>query len=397
MLLGKLLRSEKGFALPAVLVVAAVLLIAGLASAEYARVLSRAAADDRALAQARMAADTGIERVRVFLMADPLWSDGSIAEGSVDETSEVEEVTIEHTTQDGRQVAVVTSTGRCRNVRKTVQAVIETGMVPLISAYGGGVKQLKEGTGVTAGGNSWIRSDVLVNGSLTVRGNGWIGTPSNRRTVYADGTVDAGKKGTIFGDVYATSAITGTVSGKKYSYWDPPVSFPNIEDVDALVSLARAMAQATEQATGEQHYFPSDKVFTAQDLRNLKGVYFVEGDAYVPGGATNSRASIVAADDIFVTGSLLAEQLVLMAGDSIDLKNSSGTSVALAVAKGDAGWGTTGGGHATWTLKYGALVAGTVNGGDLRGSVVLEQNDAVDFGTLAAPVHTARVVSRTEL
>jgi hypothetical protein len=27
----------------------------------------------------------------------------------------------------------------------------------------------------------------------------------------------------------------------------------------------------------------------------------------------------------------------------------------------------------------------------------LEQNDAVDFGTLAAPVHTARIVSRSEL
>lgn len=393
----KLFRSEKGFALPAALVVAAVLLIAGVTSAEYARVLSRATADDRALVQARMAADTGIERAKIFLMAYPLWKNGEMAEGPVDETSEVEEVTIEHTTQDGRQMAVVTSTGRCRNVRKTVQAVVETGLVSLISAYGGGVKQLKGETGFTVGGNSWARSEMLINGSLTIQGNGRIGSPSSKRTVYVDGTVNTREKGAIFGDVYATSEITGTVSGEKYSYWDPPVSFPDIEDVNALIGIARVIAWATEQATGEQRYFPLGKTFTASELKNLEGVYFVEGDAYVQGGAADSCASIVAANNISVTGSLLAERLVLMAGDSINLKNASGTSVALAVAKGDAGWGTTGGGRAAWTLKYGALVAGTVNGGFLRGSVVLEQNDAVDFGTLAAPIHTARVISRTEL
>lgn len=384
--------------MPLVLVVAAAVLVAGLASAEYARTLSRAAADDRALVQARMAADTGIERVKVFLMADPLWSDGSVAEGPVDGTSEVEEVTIEHTTtQDGKQAAIVTSTGRCGRARKTVRAVIETGLVPLISAYGGGIKQLKEGIGLTAGGNSWVRSDVLVNGSLAVQGNGWIGTPSNKKTVYADGAVDAGKKGTIFGDVYATSAIVGAVFGKKYPYWNPPVPFPNIGDVDALVDLARYMAQAQEQATGRQHYFPGDKSFTVSELAALEGVYFVEGTAYLPGGTTNVRASVVAVEGINITGSLRAEGMSLMTAGDLVLRNASNTSVALAVAGGDAGWRQTGGGNASFTLKYGALVAGTVNGGDLRGSVVLEQNDAVDFGTIAAPVHTARVVSQTEM
>lgn len=391
------LTNDRGFVTPVTMVIAIGLLFAGLAAATLSVQASKVAVGDRELAQARCAADTGIERVKVFLMADPLWSDGSVAEGPVDESSEVEDVTIEHAAQDGKRVAVVTSTGRCGKTKKTVRAVIETGLVPLISSYGGGVKQLKEGTGLTAGGNSWVRSDVLVGGSLTIQGNGWIGTPSKRRTVYADGVVNAGNRGTIFGDVYATSAIIGTVSGKKNPYWDSPVPFPGIGDVDALVGLARSVAQAVEKATGKRHYFPGNKTFTASELASLEGIYFVEGDAYISGGATNARASIVTADDIFVTGSLLAEKLVFMAADDIVLKNASGTSVALVAAGGDAGWGNTGGGNADWSLKYGALVAGLINGGDVRGNVTLEQNDKVDFGTLAAPVHTAKVVSKSEI
>ncbi|WP_156896858.1 hypothetical protein [Desulfovirgula thermocuniculi] len=173
--------------------------------------------------------------------------------------------------------------------------------------------------------------------------------------------------------------------------------FPEIGDVNALVGLARYIAQAQEQATGKKHYFPGDKTFTASELAGLSGTYFVEGTAYLPGGVTNARAAVVAVKGISVTGSLQAEGVTLITAGNLALRNSSDTSVALAVAGGDAGWRQTGGGNASFTLKYGALVAGTINGGDLRGSVVLEQNDAVDFGTISAPVHTARVISQSEV
>lgn len=391
------LTDTRGFVMPVVLVVTAALLLAGLAAAALSVQASKMAAGDRELAQARCAADTGIERVKIFLRADPQWSDGSVAEGPVDESSEVEEVTIEHTVRDGKRVAIVTSTGRCGKVRKTVRAVIETGLVPLISAYGGGVKQLGQGD-LELGGSALVKSDVLINGSLDIRGNAAIGLPGENRTVYADGSIYVQKAESIRGDAYATGYVHPlAATGKVVANWEPPVAFPGIGDLNSLIGLARSIAQATEQATGKQHYFPSSKTFTSSELANLEGIYFVEGDARVSGGNTSARASIVAAGDIYVTGSLLAERLVFMAGGDIDLKNSSGTSVALAVAGGDAGWRQTGGGNASFTLKYGALVAGTVNGGDLRGSVVLEQNDAVDFGTIAAPVHTAKVISRSEV
>lgn len=391
------LTDNRGFVTPVVLVIAVGLLFVGLAAALFSAQASKMTVSDRALAQARCAADTGIERAKIFLMADPLWSDGNVAEGPVDETSEVEEVTIGHTTQNGKQVAVVTSTGRCGKTRKTVRVIIETGLVPLISAYGGGIKTLG-GYNLILGGSSLIKSSVLVDGSLGVFGSSQIGLPGERRVVYADGNIVVRKNKAIRGDAYATGFVSPqATAGKTVSNWDPPVPFPDIGDVQAIVGLARSVAQALEKATGKQHYFPLNKAFTASELAELEGIYFVEGDAYLPSGVTNARASVVTADDIFVTGSLSAEKLVLMAADDIALKNASGTSVALTVAGGDAGWRATGGGNAYWSLKYGALVAGTVNGNYIRGNVVLEQNDKVDFGTLAAPVHTARVVSRSEI
>jgi hypothetical protein len=389
------LTGDWGFVTPVALVTATILLFVGLAVALLSTQASKMVAGDRALAQARCAADTGVERIKVFLMADPLWPDGSAAEGPVDETSEVERVTVEPTVRDGKRVAVVASTGRCGKVRKTVRAVIEIRPVPLVAAYNGGLKQLG-GAPLEFGSSSLTKSNVLVKGNLSIRRNAAIGLPGEERTVYADGDVSGWKTKNdyaIWGTVYATGKVSppDTASDGSTAGWTPPVPFPDIGDVARLVGLGRSIAQAVEQATGKQHYFPSGHTFSASELAILEGVYFVEGDASIPGGATNARASIVAAGQIYVTGSLLAERLVLMAAGDIELKNASGTSVALAAAGSDAGW--VGGA----SFKCGALVAGTVSEGRVQGNVTLEQNDEVDFGALAAPIYTARVVSRSEI
>jgi len=391
-------RDVRGFAAPLVLVIMVGVLLAALAASGLSARSSKGAADDRTLAQARCAADTGVERAKVFLMADPQWSDGSVAEGPVDETSEVEKVTIEHATQDGKQVAVVTSTGKCRGIRKTVRAVIETGLVPLVSAYGGGIKQLKDTVEMTVSGSAIIKSSVLVNGNFHLMGTGYVGDPENPRTVYADGYIHVKKVYTIYGDAYATSWITPrAATGIQDDYWTPPVSFPDIKDLPALLALAKETALALERATGVQHYFPSSKTFTAAELANMEGVYYVEGDAYLPAGSASQRVSVAASGSIRVNGSLQAEGMVLMALGDLVFKNGSNTSIALAVAGGDAGWSATGGGNASLALKYGALVAGTVNGGDVRGNVTLVQNDAINFSLLSGPVHTAKIISRSEL
>ncbi|MGB9849143.1 MAG: hypothetical protein ACPLSY_04875 [Moorellaceae bacterium] len=387
---------ERGFASLALLVVVVGVLFAGLTVASLAAQSAKAAVNDRAAAQARCAADTGFERVKLYLRSDPLWSDGSVAVGPVDATSVVENVVVEHyTASDGTPMAVITSTGRCGNARVTVRVVVKLGQTPLIAYYGGGVKQLGAGIPLGLSGSALVKSDVLVNGSFSVGGSAAVGLPGERRAVYACGDITVQKPGSIHGNAYATGSIDpGASTGAVMPYWKPPEPFPGTTDVAAAVGLARQTARSLEAAMGVQHYFPGSKAFTAGDLTRMEGVYFVEGDATVQGGTTAARATIAAAGNIYVSGALTAENLSLIAGRDIRLKNASGTSVALAVAGGDAGWGGTGGGNAYWSLKYGALAARTINGGSLRGNIVLEHNVSIDFNVLAAPVHTAAVVAR---
>jgi hypothetical protein len=389
----------RGFAALALLVIAIGVLFAGMAAATLAAQAAKSAVNDRAAAQARCAADTGFERVKLYLRSDPLWSDGSVAVGPVDATSAVENVVIEHyVAPDGTQMAAVTSTGRCGNARVTVRVVVALGQTPLVASYGGGVKQLAASVPLSLGGFALVKSDLLVNGGFSVGGSAAVGLPGESRTVYAFGDITARKAGSIHGDAYATGSVSPrTATGSAVPYWQPPMPFPSVADVAPVVRFARYTAQSLEAATGVRHYFPCGKTFTASELARMEGVYFVEGDAYVPGGSTAARATVAAAGNIYVGGFLTAENLSLIAGRDINLKNASGTSVALAAAGGDAGWGGTGGGNAYWSLKYGALTAGTINGGSLRGNVVLEQNAAVDFSVLAAPVHTAAVVVRSDV
>lgn len=380
-----------------VLVIAAAALIAGLAAADLAARAAKMAAGDRMLAQARCAADTGVERIKAYLLFDPLWSDGSAAVGPVDGTSEVVSVDVQHSTQNGVHVATVTSVGRCLGTEKAVRAVIQIGEIPLISAYGGGIKQLKRASIVFVG-SCLIKSDLLVNGSLSVSGNASIGLPGETRNVYAAGDIDVQKEKRINGNAYATGEVSaGAATGQNVSGWNPPVPFPDIADVARLVDFAREAALEEERTTGVQHYFPGSKTFTAADLAGMDGVYFAEGGVTISGGTTGARASVVSAGDISVTDRLNAEKVALIAAGDVLLRNSRDVSVALVLAGGDAGWGGTGGGSASWLLKYGALAAGTVNSGFVRGNVTIEQNGAVDFGALAAPIHTTQVISRTEL
>ncbi|MGB9801385.1 MAG: hypothetical protein ACPLSX_00350 [Arcobacter sp.] len=353
---------------------------------------SKLTGNDRALIQARYAAYTGIERIKIFLTTDPQWTDGSVAVGPVDNTSEVEKITIE---RGNDQTIMVTSTGKCRNIRKNAIAVIKIGTVSLISLYGGGIKQLNK-TPLQFSGSSVVKSDVLVNSNLYIWGNAVIGLPGETRTVYANGDVYALKEKVIQGNVYAAGWVSPqAASGQTISNWMPPVQFPNIEELNTLINYSRGIALAIEKSTGRQHYFLNDKTFTESELKNAEGIYFVEGNAYIKGGTTNARASIIAANSIYINSSFTAENIVLIAGNSINLENSTSVSVALAIGD-NIGWKNTGGGNTILTLKYGALIAGTINGGSVRGNAVLEQNDKINFNLLAAPVHTTQIISYSE-
>jgi len=393
----KTVKSTHGFIALVILVIIVTFMMSAIAVSILSTQTSKSAANDRALVQARYAADTGIERIKLFLKIDPQWTDGSVAVGKVDNTSEVEKVTIQHSIQDGEQLTTITSTGKCQNNRKTIRTVIKTGLVPLVSAYGGGIKQLGEASLIITGTPS-IRSDVLVNGDLSLQGNSVIGAYGENRMVYINGNAYVQKDRSIRGNVYATGwANLLSATGQVIPYWKPTTEFPNIEDLNILIEFGQNMSHAIQNATSIQHYFPNNKTFTESELKNMEGIYFVEGDVYLQGGVTNARASIVSKGNIYITNFLSAESIVLMSAGNISLKNSTNASVALAIAGNSIGWDNTGGGNATFTLKYGNLVARTINGGSLRGNVSLEQNDQINLNVLAAPIHTTKIISYTEI
>lgn len=383
----------RGFVLLLVLIalaVASILLSAVLILSLHTGKLSSSSG---ATLQARYAAYTGIERIKYFLAVDPNWSNGEAAEGPVDESSRVQKVTIEHTDD---QTIVITSTGECCGVKKTIRAKIQIGLVPLVSAYGGGIKQLKP-LPLEFSGSSLIKSNVLVNGPLYIWGSSAVGLPGENRTVYVNGDVYTLKNGAVNGSIYAVGwADPKAATVQVVSNWVPAVQFPDIQEINALINYAREASQALEKATGRQHYFLGNKVFTEAELKNAEGVYFVEGNAYIQGGVTGANAAIAASGGIYINSSFTAENMTLIAGSSINLRSSTSVSVALAVGN-DVGWKSTGGGKAVLTLKYGALAAGTINAGSVRGNVVLEQNDAVNFYTLSAPIHTTRIISYSEV
>lgn len=345
-------------------------------------------------AQARLAADTGAERVVRYLAADPSWSDGSVAAGPVGDRASVEEVKIE---RDG-DVVTVTSvgvSGRAHPVRKTVRVRLRVGLVPLVGAYGGGVKALG-GSALEVSGSAQILSGLLVSGGLQLGGDARVGSDSEPRKVYVSGDIWSQKAGAIRGSAYATGTVSpGAATGENVSGWTPPQEFPDIGQVAWMVELGRLQAQLLEAATGVQHYFPGDHAFTAADLAVMAGVYFVGGTAHLMGGSTSARASIVAAEDIVLYGSLDAPAFSLIAGRDVVARNSTLVHVAVIVAARDAGWGGTGGGHGVLRMECGALAAATVNGNRLRGNVTLEQDDEVDFGLVSGPVYGTRILERT--
>jgi len=385
---------EGGYASILLAAVLALCLAAAAFGAHEVGVASRRAqAFDLDTAGARLAADTGLERISRYLAADPNWSDGSVAVGPVGPRSRVERVEIAREGEVVRVTSVGVS-GAAYPVRKTVRARVRFGLVPLVGAYGGGVKALG-GSPLEVSGSAQLLSGFLVSGGLDIGGSARVGSDSEPRKVYVSGDIVSQRTGAIRGSAYATGTVSpGAATGENVPGWTPPQEFPDIGQVAQMVELGRMQAQLLEAAGGGQRYFPGNRTFTAADLAGMEGVYFVEGTAYLTGGSASSRAAIVAAGDIVLSGSLQAPGFALIAGEDVVARNSSLVHVALIVAGGDAGWSGTGGGHGGFRVEYGALAAATVNGNRLRGNVTLEQDDEVDFSLVSGPVRVTETLER---
>lgn len=157
----KRITSGKGFVTPILAVILSAVLLLGVAVSGLSDQMSLTSRYDWNVAQARSAADTGLERAKAKLLENPMWDNGSEVTGTIDQNvpdAQIENVDVKQESltinSDGSitRIVTVTSTGASgkavNKVSKTVQAKISVNIPVPDGGNGGG------GNGGNGGGGN---------------------------------------------------------------------------------------------------------------------------------------------------------------------------------------------------------------------------------------------------
>lgn len=291
-------RARRGSALLLVILVLAVLLSMAGALMSLAGTESVTGIQQINQIQAHYIAEAGVEKALASLKLDTQWRQGytniNYAGGSIDK------VTILNEGKSAGDVSVltITSTGSYRGARRTVEvkAMVSPGGYTLLGRGDPpGTAPLSE---LRVTGPLVIEADVFLASSCYLQ---WEAALIG--TLRSGGDVVIQSPATVSGDVWARGSIAAgedTVAGQLYpgAGLDIPL-FHHLtdQDLDFMRDAARSC--------GEGHYFAGAHTFTAGELQNMSGVYFVEGRATVS-GQYSGRASIVSPVDIYLPGPLTA-------------------------------------------------------------------------------------------
>jgi len=165
----KRMNGERGFITPVLAVILAAALLLGIAVSGLSDQMSLTSGYDWRVAQARSAADTGIERAKAKLLENPMWENGSEVAGPIDPNvpdAQVDSVDVKQESltvnSDGSitRVVTVTSTGSSgggpNKVSKTVQAKLAVNMPAPSGNKGGGSGGSGSGNNTTTTlNNNW--------------------------------------------------------------------------------------------------------------------------------------------------------------------------------------------------------------------------------------------------
>jgi len=263
-----ILFDQKGMAIVSVIMV--VLIFAALGAAVLHMVANdaRIAQDEVAFTRALYAAEGGIRKFIVELNDNPnveSWPD-EIWEGfenyPVGE-SKIESISVE----DLGSYFEVTVTGTSGRARKTLVARIskpqQSSLVNLLD----GLTVCGTGSELNIQGNASIVGNIYAAGGISFNGN--IDITGN---VYADGDVSLTGSIEVEGDVYAS----GTVSVKGNSRIDGEIYEGSEVYIQPFPELD--LDWYRQAAIDYGHYYDSTKIFSQEELQDMSGVYFVEGD-----------------------------------------------------------------------------------------------------------------------
>lgn len=405
-------QKEQGQVLLVALMILALLVIVGTAGLTLATSSKQASSGELDRTQALYAANAGVDKALVLLKADPLWQDinGTTLAGDFKDTSgktvahiDSVKVTTEARSWD-RTVKTIVAQASAGRARKTVTVEAEIDAAPFNSYSGPGlnIAPANESASLTVYNGTEIHADFLyTGGTLTFAaghgcGGSWkaiVGSsePNDHWTVRATGTVEFNKSGypgggggsggsssgggggggsggggdtiVVYGDVYAAG-----FQPSNYSEFISPgdgqitnLSVPAFPDINLDIYRRAAKLMDALSLPGGTHYITGTSPINL-NLDGKEGLYFIDGAVTLTGGSYSSRVTIVATDDISITGDTKnggnSGALSLVTPGDIVIKGSGSSRVQVDAFLFAGGTGGTGG---TLVVNRDATLTGGVN------------------------------------
>lgn len=283
-------RNESGQAFLAVMLILTAMVILGTASVALASGLKRMSMMQESRTRAYYAADAGVERALARLAGDSEWRDpagGQLAGPYLSSDGEPAGTIVLVRVADaagqpgfGRRVQI-TATGTFREAEQQITATAI--LVPNTGLFNG-VSILRDKPG----------RRVVVSGDLDIRG------PGGRGTLIIDGDLAVEGGAGVFADVYVSGLVEPggktRIQGRVEERYPGIPRFPTVDE-----------QWLRTHATG---LFPGDLNIGdpgqgGLDISTLAGhdIYFVDGTITIA-GTYHARTTLVAAEDIEITGDL---------------------------------------------------------------------------------------------
>lgn len=394
--------NQSGFLLVAVLVLALIFSIIGVALLESATGQFRLASDAYFQNSALLVAEAGIEQSVHQLNADDTFGGYPTAQQFFsNDTQGRGAFTTTITNDSAGNAKTIVSTGLTYREGSTDVVAKRILKVTVVGTSSTGYSVLTGPGGLILGGSANItNSQVNVNGSITLNGASKIGTPDNPLTinvanmhcptgaspgptypqVCSDGTqpISMAYSTAIYGSVCATGQTstgpnnnikTGNGgAGLEIGCTAPPVSPPTY-DRNAQISSVSTTATSTDNTyvcnkAPFDRTWPANLEITGDVTVNHSCNILVKGNVYITGDLTIGGAAKITVDDSVGTTQpvVMVDGKITVAGSGSIIANSSGTGIKFISFKSAAACGPN---------------CATLTGNDLKASQSL---DTVDIG-----------------
>lgn len=350
-----MLREEKGEALLAVLLLAALIFIVGGAAVAMGTTVRKTAAYEVRQKKAYYTAEAGVEKVLAKAKSDPDWlkdlplgeqwdfmrndlgGNGRYADG------EFKQLLVKKTVDTATSATLeITSTGQYGEAHRTITATAEVNFVYsgniFQGVWTGSLTGLKLSHGANLVSNtiasdgeiqlpagSFVKGDIYSRVKVTLEDKKGSDRVEVQGSIYCAGagigpgeySVNLGAYSLVTGDVYAEAGKVrigsgATIAGKIYvrnadqldQSWRAanPGKWEVVPGLDVASHIPQYPIILTDEnlnwyKQNADHYYQGNVAFDSSDLSNLQGLYYIEGNATFS-GEYSGRATFVVNGDV---------------------------------------------------------------------------------------------------